>query len=106
MFGIKKRLHKIGKNKSCENLQKWTKSRSNHFQWACATCKGDKELLREKWLSVLFHVQNIYKWRTGKQFKRCEQHRLTNTEVKSNDCLNADFEEFKALQKIVNNKKH
>ena len=31
MFGIKKRLHKIGKNKSCENLQKWTKSRSNHF---------------------------------------------------------------------------
>ena len=35
-----------------------TKSILNHFWWACASCKGDKELLREKWLSVLFHVQN------------------------------------------------
>ena len=58
---IKKRLHhKVGKNKLCEHLQKWTKSMSNHW-WACATCKGDKELLREKWLSVLFHVQNSLK---------------------------------------------
>ena len=62
---IKKRLHKVGKNKSCENLQKWTKSISNHFWWTCTTCKGDEKLLREKWLSVLFHVQNIHKWRTG-----------------------------------------
>ena len=44
---IKKRLQKVGKNKSCENLQKWAKSISNPFWWACATCKRDKELLRE-----------------------------------------------------------
>ena len=25
------------KNKLCENLQKWKKSISNHFWWACAT---------------------------------------------------------------------
>ena len=51
-----KRLHQVGKNKSCENLQKWTKSISNHFWWACATCKGGEELLREKWLSVLLQT--------------------------------------------------
>ena len=45
---IKKRLDKVGKTKSCENLLKWTKSISNHFWWACATCKRDEELLREK----------------------------------------------------------
>ena len=56
---IKKRLHKAGKNKLCEDLQKWTKSISNHFWWACATCKWKEELLHEKWLSILFHVQNI-----------------------------------------------
>ena len=100
---IKKRLHKFAKNKSCENLQKWTKSISNHFWLACATCK---ELLREKWLCVLFHVQNIHKWRTGKQFKRCEHRRLTKKEVKSIDWLRANSEEFKALQKIVSDKKN
>ena len=51
-----KRLHQVGKNKSCKNLQKWTKSISNHFWWACATCKGDEQLLREKWLSVLLQM--------------------------------------------------
>ena len=55
---IKKRLHKVGKNKSCENLQKWTKSIPNQRN-------GDEELLPEKWLNILFHVQNIHKWRTG-----------------------------------------
>ena len=102
---MKKRLHKVGKNKSCENLQKWTISISNHFWWACATCKGDEELLREKWLSVLFHVQNIHKWRTGEQFKKCEHRRLTKKKVKSKGWLSADSEEFKVLQKIVTDKK-
>ena len=82
---IKKRLHKVGKNKSCENPQKWTKSILNHFWRACATCKGDEELLHEKLLSILVHVQNIHKWRTGKLFKKCEHRRLMKKEVKSKD---------------------
>ena len=65
---IKKKLHAVSKKKSCSILQKWIKSISNHFWWACATSRGDKELLREKWLSVLFHVQNIHQWGTSKQF--------------------------------------
>ena len=48
VYNIKKRLHKVGENKSC------TKSISNHFWWASATCKGDEELLHEKWLSFYF----------------------------------------------------
>ena len=65
---IKKKLHVVSKKKSCSILQKWIKSISNHFWWACATSRGDEELLHEKWLSVLFHVQNIHQWRTSKQF--------------------------------------
>ena len=39
---IKKRLHhKVGKNKLCEHLQKWTKSMSNHW-WAVQLAKGAK----------------------------------------------------------------
>ena len=57
---IKKKLHAVSKKKSCSILQKWIKSISNDFWWACATSRGDEELLREKWLSALFHVQNIH----------------------------------------------
>ena len=45
--------------------------------------EGDKELLREKCLSVLFHIQNKHKWKTGKRFKKCSQRRLAKKEVKS-----------------------
>ena len=37
-----------------QNTRKWVKSIGNHLWWACATCDGDAELLREKWISVLF----------------------------------------------------
>ena len=57
---IKKKLHAVSKKKSCSILQKWIKSISNHFWWTCATSRGDEELLHEKWLTVLFHVQNIH----------------------------------------------
>ena len=34
---IKKKLHTVSKKKSCSIHQKWIKSISNHFWWACAT---------------------------------------------------------------------
>ena len=74
------------------------------FWWACATSRGDEELLREKWLIVLFHVQNIHQWRTSKQFLKCEHRRLTKKEVKAKEWLTADSEAFKALQSIVTHK--
>lgn len=98
---IKKKIDAVSKKKSCTILQKWRKSISNHFWWACATSEGDEELLREKWLSVLFHIQNKHKWRTGKRFKKCNHRRLTKKEVKAKEWLSADSEAFKALQNIV-----
>ena len=59
-------------------------------------------MLREK----LFHVQSIHKWRTDKQFKKCEHPGLMKKEVKTKDWLSADSDEFKALQKIVTDKKY
>ena len=101
---IKKKLHAVGKKKSCSILQKWIKSISNHFWWACATSRGDKKLLQEKWLSVLFHFQNIHQRRTSKQLKKCEHRCLTKKEVKAKEWLTADSEALKALQNIVTDK--
>ena len=51
---IKKKLLAASKKSSCKIIEKWIKSIGNNFWWACATCEGDAELLREKWISVLF----------------------------------------------------
>ena len=58
---IKKRLRTAAEKASCKIIEKWIKSVGNHLWWACAPCKGDVELLRKKWISVLFHVQNKHR---------------------------------------------
>ena len=56
---IKKKLLAASKKSSCKILEKWIKSIGNHFWWSCATCERDAQMLREKWISVLFHIQKI-----------------------------------------------
>ena len=67
---IKSKLTATGKKSSCTALQKWTKSIINHFWWACAISEGNEQLLREKSVSILLHVQNKYSWTTGDLFSK------------------------------------
>ena len=54
----KKRPEKA-KKKDCSDLFPWIKSVSNHLWWCADTCNGDKELLQEKWKSIVHHTANI-----------------------------------------------
>ena len=47
-------------------LRPWLRSVVNHFWWACQACRGNKERLRQLWLSILGHVCNVHTWATGK----------------------------------------
>ena len=38
-------------------IRKWRKSISNYFYSACVILEEEEGLLREKWLFVLFHIQ-------------------------------------------------
>ena len=101
---IKVKLLAAGKKSSCIALQKWTKSIINHFWWACGTSEGNEELLREKWLSVLFHVQNKHSWTTGSLYRKCSHSKLTKKQVKAKEWLSPSSEAFAALQAIVTSK--
>ena len=102
---VKKKLRAASKKATCKILEKWIKSIGNHLWWCCATCEGDSELLREKWISVLFHVQNKHRWTGYKKFRKCAHPRLTRKEVKAKEWIHANSEAFDALQKIVLDKK-
>ena len=102
---IKKKLLVASKNSSCKIIKKWIKSIVNHFWWSCPTCNGDAELLREKWISVLFHIQNKHTWTGNKKFRKCEHSRLTKKQVKAKEWLSPKSDAFEALQNIVLEKK-
>ena len=98
---IKQRLIAASKKTSCKIIEKWIRSIGNHLWWACATCEGDSELLREKWISVLFHIQNKHKWTGCKKFIKCQHPRLTKKQIKAKEWISPKSEAFEALQKIV-----
>ena len=95
---IKKKLLAASKKKSCSNiLSKWIKSICNHFWWACGTCSGDEVLLREKWISVLFHIQDRHKWTGNSKFHRCEHAQIAGQK----EWIDCSSDAFMALQLIV-----
>ena len=101
---IKSKLIAAGKKFSCTALHKLTKSIINHFCWACVTSEGNEQLLREKWVSVLFHVQNKNIWTTGDLFSKSEDPELTKKQIKSKEWLSPNSDAFMVLQDIVTSK--
>ena len=102
---IKKKLLAASKKSSCKIIAKWIKLIGNHFWWSCATCNGDVELLREKWISLLFHIQNKHFWTGNNKFQKCEHPRLTKKQIKAKEWLSPKSEAFEALQNIILDRK-
>ena len=98
---IRKRLLAAAKKKCNKALEKWIRSICNHFWWCCATCDGSETLLREKWTSILFHVQNKHRWTSCKEFHKCEHARISRKAAKKKEWLKPTSDAFKALQTIV-----
>ena len=88
-----------------QNFGKMDKSIGNHWWWCCATCEGDVELLQEKWIGLLFHMQNKHRWTGHKKFQKCVHPRLLKKEVKAKEWIPAKSEAFEVLQNIVLDKK-
>ena len=66
---IKKKLPARSKKSSCKILEKWIKLIRNHFWWSCATCERDAQMPRERWISMLFHIQNKHRCTGHENFK-------------------------------------
>lgn len=100
---IKKMLMKFKAKKYAE-LMPWVKSIINHFWWCCATCNGDANLLKEKWLSILYHIQNKHEWENSKIYKKCCHPPLSKEEASRKPWLKPNSPAFNALRKVVENK--
>ena len=98
---IKKKLLAASKKSSCKIIKKWIRLIGNHFWWACATCEGDPKLLHEKWISVLFHIQNKHEWTGSNRLTKYVHPLLTKKQVKAKEWILPNSEVFEGRQKIV-----
>ena len=98
---MKTELLIISKKKACEELRPWIKSICNHFWWSSATCEQIKLLLKEKWISLLFHNQNKHCWTRHALYYHCSHADFSTDEERSKVQLSPESKSFLALQTIV-----
>ena len=74
--------------------------------------EGNEQLLQEKWVSVLFLVENKQSWTTGEceceqyfsteqLFSKCEHSEVTKKQIKSKEWLSPNSDALKVLQDII-----
>ena len=102
---IKKTRVKSAKKKECEELNCWIKAIINHFWWSCASCNGCVIELKERWLSLLYHIRNKHRWEHQMKFKKCQHPRLTRMQAKETKWLKEGDPSYIALEKIVADKR-
>ena len=98
------KLVKLAKKKSCCSLNQWIKAIINPFWWCCASCEGAPENLKEKWLSILYHITNRHRWKGFKTFKKCQHKKLTKKDRSSKPFLKRLSPAYKVSESIVTDK--
>lgn len=105
---VTKELTKKAKKKGCEELTAWIQCISNHLWWCAATCNGQADVLREKWLSMLEHIVNKHTWKSSPKFqlvKKCGHAAMSKREKKSITWLKKGSPALVALEEVVTNQK-
>lgn len=90
--------------KKHEDAYLWKSSINNHLWWASQNCKGDGQLLVEKFTSLLHHIKNEHEWEENGETKTCDHDPLTDEEINKKLWLKSDNESYYALKKIITTK--
>lgn len=93
-----------GKSKA---LDAWKSSIVNHLWWSAQTCEASREVLEEKYKSVLKHIANIHEWQSDGDFKhvhRCEHGPLSQEKIQTTLWIAKESPDYHRLQEILLNK--
>ncbi|XP_070548761.1 uncharacterized protein [Ptychodera flava] len=102
---ITKRLTEYTKRKKYKDLKPWVQSVSNHLWWSAATCDGNPDILREKWLSIVHHTANVHDWDGCTHFHGCAHPPLERDDEKAIKWLKIGEPSHDVLKEVVFDKK-
>ena len=102
---IKKKLTKIASKKNCSVLASWVGSVINHFWWCCASCEGDPVILKEKWVSLMYHIINKHTWEDATIYTKCDHPKLCKRDRLEKIWVTEGSHAYVALESIVKDKR-
>ena len=105
VWHLSKWLTKKAKKKSFEDLKPLIQAILNHLWWCAETCGGDPNMLKEKCLSLPYHIIDKHRWMSCRLFKKSGHLAMSRRERKSIRWLKAGSLAYVALEEIVTNKK-
>ena len=99
---MKKNLSKKGNNE----ISLWLPAIVNHLWYCASTCSGDVDVLKTKWLSLLYHITNRHQWRLalGSDISQCEHAPNSADELASRPWLLEESDAFSILEATVSAK--
>ena len=98
---ITKKLTEKAKKKDCSELSPWIKSVSNHLWWCADSCEGNKELLREKWISIVHHSANVHHWDSADLYHECAHPPIPRNVARTKRWLRPGSPAHEALKEVV-----
>ncbi|XP_073413340.1 uncharacterized protein [Dendrobates tinctorius] len=102
---IEKRLRAASKKENCSVIAEWIPSIKKHLWWCSSTSKGNIEVLRELWQSLLMHVTDRHLWEHGDMFHACAHRPLTIFESLRQPWIKENSQAYLALYDVVMNPK-
>ena len=98
---ITQKLTEKAKKKDCSELSPWIKSVSNHLWWCADSCEGNKELLREKWISIVHHTANVNHWDSADLYRKCGHPPIPRNVARNKRWLRPGLPAQEALKGVV-----
>ena len=98
---VTKKLTEKAKKKDCGDLFPWIKSVSIHLWCHADTCNGDKELLREKCISIVHRTANIHHWDSAHYYHECSHPPIPGNVTRAKRWLRPGSPAHEALKEVV-----
>lgn len=98
---IKKMLLKKANKRGNHALHAWIKPVTNQLWWVAQNCNHDANELREKWISIMYHVTDLHEWDNFDVYHKCEHAPLSDAERSKKKWLRPDSSAHKALKEVV-----
>lgn len=99
--GVKKKLL-VNKDK---DLAQWVRAISNHLWYCAASCEGNQDILKEKWIGLLHHITDEHEWVSGDSVNKCDHAPYSEEERRKRPWLSSESNAFEVLKKVVLDKR-
>ena len=83
------------------SLSLWIRSISNHLWWCAKTCGGNKELFKEKWISIVYHTAHIHPWDSADLYEECARQPIPSAIARTRRWLRPSSSAHNALKEVV-----